>query len=463
MKAMVYSFACLAIFSATVFAEDVNQQVLQQIEALQRQIAEQQRQIELMKEQMTSKDVTANEALRAELLQELDVAIEARALAQEKDRGPLLTLGRGIDGLRLTGDLRLRYEHRDRRLPGYLEGWDGLGTQDQKNERFRTRFRLGAIWTNSDESWEVGAGLATGETNHSSGASSATSTNDSWGQGGAFESGAIYLDFAYAKHKLGDFTPTFGQHKNPYLTSGIMVDSDIRPTGATLQYANSGFFGTVGAYNVRYSGTNQTLAYMYGAQLGYGFKTDNLNGKLAIGYYHYDDQVTEVYSGNLTAQPFTPATVSAKNAYNWHIGDVYGELGGKVGEVGVKGFAQVSKNFGADDQFSQASTNLPVGYSSGGEDMAWIAGLGLSYQGFKASYAYAHVEGDSLPFFIKDADFGSGVSSTNIKGHILKASYNISKNFSLGGTALLYDLIKSDAAGGDRKGNLYQLDLSYKF
>ncbi len=461
MKKLISAWLFICMASATTLAaEDINQQVLQQLEALQRQVLEQQRQIEMLKEQITASDNTVNETLRAELRQELDAAIEAKGLAQQKDSGPLLTLGKGIDGLRLTGDLRVRYELRELdKMPNYVAGWDGLGTQDQKNERWRTRFRLGGVWTNQAENWEIGAGLATGEDNHTSGASSATSTNDTWGQGGAFETGNIYLDYAYAKHKMGDATITIGQHKYPFLTTGIMVDGDIRPTGATLGYKYEGFFGTLGAYNVRYSGNNETLANMYGGQVGYGFKSDKLNGKLAIGYFHYDDQVTEAYLPKVVALDYSP-----KNDYNWQIGDIYGELGGKIGEVGIKGYAQVSKNFGADSKVTQANFNRSVGYDSEDETCAWIAGMDLSFRGFKLGYAYTRIEGDSLPWFIKDADFGSGFGrGTNVQGHIIKASYDITKNFSVGATALLYDLVESNAAASSMGGNLYQFDLGYKF
>jgi uncharacterized coiled-coil protein SlyX len=85
--------------------------------------------------------------------------------------GNRLTLGKGIDGLKLTGDLRVRYEQRNREL----EGKDDVAKGDGDRTRFRSRLRAGGIWTNTTEDWEVGAGLATGEKNDD------RSTNDTWG------------------------------------------------------------------------------------------------------------------------------------------------------------------------------------------------------------------------------------------------------------------------------------------
>ena len=134
---------------------------------------------------------------------------------EEKAAGGI-TLRDCIENLTLEGDLLIRYERRELDVP------DG----DDKNlDRIRTRFRLGFVWKSLDESWEVGAGLAPG-------GPEATRTQDTWSEEEFFGTGDIRLDYAYASHSLGDLTFVVGQQKNPFETSWLLWDSDVRPAGS---------------------------------------------------------------------------------------------------------------------------------------------------------------------------------------------------------------------------------------
>ena len=97
---------------------------------------------------------------------------------------------KAIDQVKIKGDLRVRYERRDTEYEN--------SDDDYARDRWRSRFRIGGVWKNKKEDWEVGAGLATG-------GSGATSTNDTWSDDEPFETGDIRLDYAYAKHKMNDF------------------------------------------------------------------------------------------------------------------------------------------------------------------------------------------------------------------------------------------------------------------
>ncbi|MFP3927588.1 MAG: putative porin [Desulfobacteraceae bacterium] len=160
-----------------------------------------------------------------------------------------------IDNLTLKGDLRLRYERRDRNRPAGEE-------EDDARDRFRTRFRLGGIWQNDAENWEAGAGLATGS-------DGPTSTNATWSKNKHFETGDIRLDYAYAKHEFNDsFRITLGQHKNPYQTTWALWDGDVRPAGLTAQYEKGGLFLTAGGYDIYQAGDDVSM--MFSVKLGYG-------------------------------------------------------------------------------------------------------------------------------------------------------------------------------------------------
>jgi hypothetical protein len=62
---------------------------------------------------------------------------------------------------------------------------------------------------------------------------------------------------------------------------------------------------------------------------------------------------------------------------------------------------------------------------------------------------------------IKDSDFGAtaGLTATDIKGYFANASYEFTKNMSLGLTYM--DIERIDGPADEAK--LYQLDLGYKF
>ena len=149
----------------------------------------------------------------------------------------------------------------------------------------------------------------------------------------------------------------------------------------------------------------------------------------------------------------------------------YGEFSGKFGDFTLKGFGEVAMNFGADDDYSQGAEYgkapiEPENYSPESNDLAWMLGLEAKFKQFKAKYTYARIEGDSVPWFVSDSDFGSGAlrasRSVNVKGHTIGLTYDVSKNFSIGGSLMLTDLIKPKD-GSDDDGRLYQLDMSYKF
>ncbi len=95
-----------------------------------------------------------------------------------------------------------------------------------------------------------------------------------------------------------------------------------------------------------------------------------------------------------------------------------------------------------------------------------MIGLEAKLNNVKAKYAYARIEGDSVPWFTSDSDFGSAAlrasRSTNVCGHSLGLEYSFSKNFTLGGSITLTELIEAES-GRDQEGTLYQLDMVYKF
>lgn len=434
--------ALAASIAMTAAHANSNDDILRKIEDMQRQVQAQQEMIQQLRSQLDEQRNTTTEIVR----HEVETAV-GKGLAQSG--GSVLTLGKGIEGLTLTGDLRLRYESIDTDLD--------TGGDLKYKSRFRHRVRLGGVWKNPSESWEVGLGLEAGS-------SDGTSANQSWNTSSPWQSGSLYLDYAYAKHKFGDsgMSLTLGQHKSPWKNTFMTFDGDLRPTGATLAYDSDLAFATIGAYNIRSDSTiagktDQSLANMFGGQAGMKFKTDALNALFALGFFYYDEETSQFQL--------------AADDYNYQIGTAYAEVGGKVGNVGLKAVGEFAMNFGADNDVSQggaygkAPTTLAA-YKPEDNNMAWTLGLQAKVDKFSANYAYAHIEGDSIPWFVSDSDFGVGAlrssRSVNVKGHVLGLGYAVTKNFSVGASAMFTSLIEP-AAGKDDEGTLFQFDAVYKF
>jgi hypothetical protein len=391
--------------------------------------------------------------------------------------GKKLTLGNNIDGLRITGDLRARYEMRDQDLHNPKTASKEEDSSEDRG-RFRTRFRLGFVWNNKTEQWEIGAGLA-------SGGDDGRSSNDTWGETNMFESGDLRLDYAYAKHNwvLPNEMPlsiTVGQMTNPFVTTFVNWDDDLRPTGVAAQLGSSkeGLFATVGAFNALWGPNlqktnNDTDVNLYAGQVGYAHVGEAFKAMAAVGLRHLNMSALDDAIKTSSYDPFKTSAglYNVTDDYKGTYGDLYGEISTDWQSVNWKAFGQIAKNFGADGSVSQqliASDERPED-----NDLAWLLGAEAKYKNLRLGYAFARIEADSVFGPLKDSDFGetAGLVDTDVQGHKLYASYNLTKNFSLGLTGYMLKRIKggSDEFAGSSKNDeadsttCLQVDAVYKF
>ena len=442
-KLFVIAFAALL---PVAFADDVNTQILKQLDLLQKQVAQQQAEIQALKTQLNQT------ATPAAVSQMIDQAIEQQAVAEVKDTG-LLTLGQDISNLKLTGDLLMRYQRM------VLDREIAFGDTKIEDDRFSTRFRLGLVWTNDSESWEVGAGLITGNALNAAGINP-VDHNDVWNNAAPFETGDIRLDYAYAKHTWDCVSATVGQQINPFKDLGILWDTDVRLTGATLAYDGGPLFGTIGAYDVFYPnafGKDNDLgdhAAMYAAQLGAKMEQEDLNASIAAAIYWFNEQSRDlaVNRGGLNLD----------TDYDYQVASLLGDINATFGDVDAGLYGQVWKNFGAEGNPGQSQAGGLVDPED--NDLGWMLGAKAGIGPFGLSYDYVRFEADSAPSLFKDGDFGAGCygffQDVDVKGHRIMATYNLTKNCWLGGSVLLYETIE---AANDCEGEIYQLDLNYRF
>ncbi|HNY65175.1 MAG TPA: putative porin [Deltaproteobacteria bacterium] len=335
-----------------------------------------------------------------------------------------LTLAKCIEGLDIRGDLRVRYENRD---------LDDSGEDDSSLERMLTRFRLGFVWKNPTDNWEVGAGLATGGL-------AATSTNDTWSEEEIFETGDIRLDYAYARHVFGPVEFIAGQQKNPFESSWLQWDTDVRPAGFTLKFAHEPIFVTAGAYDVLQF--EEDFGILYAVQAGIKAKMEAVQITIAAAYYDFDDEFEEDEAPNPD--------------YEYNIVDLYAEAEIKAGDLTLAPYAQVFKNLGADGDTSA----MDAGLDPEDEDLGWIVGVVAGFKGFEVDYAYAQLGADSFVGGLVDATFGSGIGPTDTKGHRIMVSYALSDCFTLGTNFYIYEALERKNVPD---GFLYHIEATYEF
>ena len=454
----------------TLAAEVSSDKLMDMLKKLQEQVANQQKEIEILNKKLDKEKEGSsiaegelqsreNRILNPTPASEENVSQQLNPDQVETDEDILqqgyavikevagVKLGKGISGLSLKGDARFRYEARER---------DRNGSEDSR-DRFRIRLRLGAVWHNVDDSWEIGVGLATGGT----GNESSTSTNQSFSKDGVFQTNDINLDYAYARHSWDYVDLTIGQQINPWKksTTFMMWDSDVRPVGITGTYHWEELFFTGGIYDVLGAeGDDNSEALMFAGQAGYKADLDTMQFLIAGGLWAFNDTAYEAVNNFFNGPDRHSGLLN--NQAQFTIGDVYGQFNMEIDEeLKFQTHFHVAINFGADD--AGGSQLGQPGINPEDEDLAWLIGGKGSWGPVELSLNYAHIEADSVFAPIKDSDFGdtAGMTVTDVEGIKLGLKYKFSKTLSLGGTYM--DL--NEIEGTPRDAQLYQLDLVYKF
>jgi len=354
-----------------------------------------------------------------------------------------------IQSLKLKGDLRVRFERHDQ---------DKDAGQDTDNnnpkDRLRTRFRLGAFWKAPEENWEVGAGLATG-------GSGSTSTNATWSDDDMFETGDIRLDYAYAKHSLDipgmkKVNIIVGQQKNPFKTSWLLWDSDVRPAGFTGHIDTGLVFATLGAYDVQQNDNDVDM--MYAFQGGANIKNGNIGFTAALtGYFFNTDNDKEHLFGEY---------YDDQKDYGYQIIDLYGKIDIKLDKkISISPYLQVFQNMGADGEKGIGQVGGDLEPDS--ENTGWALGVNAKLKDASFKLSYASVGADSCVDGLKNADFGSNFwGGTNVTGLVFAAGCKFTRHFSAEVTGYLYEALEDvavDDSHNDKNMQMYHIDLKYKF
>jgi len=305
------------------------------------------------------------------------------------------------ESIKLNGDFRYRYQNDD---------VDRSGTSTRSRNRVRAR---PAIEAQLPENVTVGIGLATGSDDP-------VSTNQTLGGGGS--SKGINLDLAYFSWgtPVEGLTVTGGKFKNEFVRAGgngLLWDSDWRPEGVQMQYANGRVFGNaLGSWLEADSSSGSGSEFAWGIQGG--VKTEINGASVTAGASYFDIgaqgesclfESDDCFGNTAVADPGNPGDLLY--AFDFTL---------------FEGFVEVAADvMGMPSQFF---LDYVVNSDAGSEDTGFAIGARLGKakkQGsWQASYTYQEIEADAVLGLFADSDFGGG--GTDSKGHKFGAAYALS-------------------------------------
>ena len=332
------------------------------------------------------------------------------------------------DKISWKGDFRYRYE-----------SFDIDDTPNRNRNRVRARAALIADVT---ESVEIGLGLA-------SGGDDPGSSNQTLGDGNSTKE--LRLDLAYFDwtglantHVLG------GKFSNILYKSGknsMLWDGDWRPEGTGIKWGNGKLFAqAVGTWIESDNKKDQSFAQAIqgGVKLPLG---DSVMITAGMGYYVFDTRGSGSFFGDVDdffGNSFDPLTNTYLHDYEEL--EIFVDLGIDLNGRPLTLFADFVQNQAVDDD----DTGYAFGFSYGkaSDSKEWEFG-----------YVYQNLEADAVLGLLTDSDFGGG--GTDSKGHIIKGSYAIVKNWNANLAYFINDVgLKSGEETGFKR---LQLDLSFEY
>jgi len=332
------------------------------------------------------------------------------------------------DKIHWKGDFRYRYE--------------AFNIEDLPNrDRNRVRARA-ALIADITPTINVGFGLA-------SGGDDPVSSNQTLGGGGSTKE--IRMDLAYFDWSGLKDTHIYGGKFSNFIyrpgKDALLYDSDWRPEGTGIKWANDRFFGNALGTWIE-SDTNKGQSFAYLTQLGVKLPLgDNFKLTAGVGYHVFDTQGFGSYYGDTDdfyGNSFDPLNKTYLYDYREleFFADLDFELWGRKAQL----FGDYVQNLEVDDN--------DTGYAFG-----FIYGSAKNKGDWQLSYTYERLEADAVLGLLTDSDFGGG--GTDAKGSIIKGSYAIQKNVNADFTYFINKVGIRYADPIDFR--RLQLDLSFKY
>jgi len=428
LPVVLVMFGAVVLVAATATAADKPEQdVSALIKALTERLETQDKKISTLESKLT------DEALQAARHEEIaKIMSEMRQDASKRDPLP-----QWLDNLTFLGDLRLRYEHR---------ASDGI--QLRERNRYRIRLRFGFIKSWLDDQMKVGFRLASGDNN---GARSSNQTMT-----GVFTQKNVWIDQAYAVYSpnaIPGLTVIGGKIPNILEHTDLMFDSDLNPEGFAVAYHRDvcgiDVFGNFAHIVVNESwNAHDTILNVYQG----GFRAPlfaGIKGTVAVSWYDFE---------NYEDLGLVPA--NQVNGWNRDMKfiNVLAKLNFKACELPWQVYFDWVHNNQDNDEVADFE-NADDGYAIGVK-----VGKNKKQGDWSAGYQYKYIEYNGTSGALNDADFstdGPGLGiTTNVKGHVFRAAYNLTDFLTAGGNIFLVQPITGDR---DENNFIMQFDLVWKF
>lgn len=434
------------------------------------------------------------EVVREQIREE--VKAEVIAKAQEERWITADPIPEWIDGVELSGDIRLRREQvyfSDDNYFGFpdlqaindaggvVEG-EGVPTLNTTNDFGRSlyRARLG-VKARVADTVEFGLRLAAGRDR------SPISTNALLGE--YFQKDGLWIDRAYLSVRpLDELTLTGGRMPNPFFSTDLVWDEDINPEGvaANLRVPVTGdvrVFATAGAFPLESRQTNvvDLERWMWGAQAGGEVKAGDLSFKAGVAYYDYrnmegiknaqDSRLTDytalsvVGIGNSKFNIRNDATTQLIGlSSDFDVLNVTASIGYRMfGDVEMRLTGDFARNLAFD---AEAIAALESSSADPG-DTAWQVRFDLGtpvmadFGDWFVAGAYKRLETDSVLDIFTDSDFGAG--GTDLEGYVLEGGFGLYRNTWLGARWLSADAIDRAALVPVYGADILMIDLNAAF
>ncbi|MBC2604973.1 putative porin [Pelagicoccus albus] len=349
---------------------------------------------------------------------------------------------KALDGLKLYGDARFRFQ---------AEDVDDASTR----QRWRYRARFGADYAFKESPYSMGLRLETSSANDS--------TNANFG--GFFDKTGdeVRLGLVYMKYAGDDVTVQLGKHKHPFKISSAFWDSDINPEGVSESFSAGGITYNLGQYVISEEREDKGGEddFMFAAQAVWS----NDSGLTVAPIF------LTTTSGQVVASE--SASFGGENAISYFSNfdvlmvPVEYKFKGENG-IGQKVFGTLGKNFSGGDAVDHFGFPYYNEIDTGDQDMFF--NIGYQYGSAKktgtwqAGIEYRYLEGASYTPNLSDSDFAK--NSLNHKGFVLSYKYAVTDFFTAGLTYMDSDLIDEEytapvVAKDDVK--LLQVDAAVKF
>jgi len=397
------------------------------------------------------------EDLRAELAKDFATAPAGK-----------LNLSTPMTELKISGDVRIRYEGRSGEVAG----------DELSRDRMRYRLRAGLAGKMA-HNWNWGIRL---ETSSGSRSSNVTMGDDAAGPF-AKNSDTLYVGQVFAQFTpTPEWTFTAGRMANPLVTNAMVWDGDINPEGLVEQFkrrAGKAEFGVTFAQFLYNAANTQNLIgvvnnvedlglFAYQGSFKYFTAEGTANFfQIAPVFYQYVNE-----SGMANPVPFR-GNFSPTNGFginNLFVLDVPFEYNWLIGGVPARAYGSFAINFDADARARKFGRP-----DLSDEDKAWLVGFQYGKASNKGEWdariAYQSVGAFALDANLVDSDVFD--SRVNMEGFVVGANYALGAATQLSLTYAAGDRVEDSivASGAGDIGNnnrldnyqMLQLDLNVKF